>query len=223
MRTGILGGTFNPIHLAHLAIAEEARQACRLDRVIFLPAADPPHKPIAAGVAFCHRLAMVELALAGNPAFCASDLEAHRSGKSYSVETLKILRQRFPEDAFYFIIGLDSFRDLTTWKAYEKLFSLTNLVVASRPGISTDPRQLLPIAIRQQFCYSAESKNLLHDSGHAVIFLEETRLEISSTEIRNRIAAQQSIHDLVPGPVAEYIDRHGLYRRTDHCSPSNVP
>lgn len=223
MRTGILGGTFNPIHLAHLAIAEAASRTCRLDRVLFLPAADPPHKPIAGEVAFAHRLAMVELAIAENPAFCASDLEARRTGKSYSVETLKLLRKRYPDDVFYFIIGLDSFRDLASWKAYEKLFRLANLVVASRPGISTDLRALLPIAIHQQFCYSAESKNLLHNSGHAVILLEETRLEISSTEIRNRIAAQQSIHNLVPGPVADYIDRHGLYRRIDHCSPSNAP
>ncbi|HKI52464.1 MAG TPA: nicotinate-nucleotide adenylyltransferase [Geothermobacteraceae bacterium] len=211
MRTGIFGGTFNPIHLAHLAIAEEARRACRLDRVIFLPAADPPHKPIADDVPFIQRLAMVEAALAGHAGFCASDLEAQRSGKSYSVETLKILRHQHPDDSFYFIIGLDSFRDLATWKSYRQLFQLCHLVVVSRPGISTDLRQLLPIAIRQEFCYSAESKNLRHCSGNTVIFLEEPRLEISSTEIRRRVAARQTIQDLVPLSVADYIERHGLY------------
>lgn len=211
MRTGILGGTFNPIHLAHLAIAEEVRRVCRLDRIIFLPAADPPHKPIADDVPFAQRLAMVEAALAGQPGFCVSDLEAQRSGKSYSVETLKILRRQHPDDSFYFIIGLDSFRDLATWKSYRQLFQLCHLVVVNRPGISADLRQLLPIAIRQEFCYSAESKNLRHSSGNTVIFLEEIRLEISSTEIRRRVAAHQTIHDLVPAPVAAYIARHGLY------------
>ena len=211
MRTGILGGTFNPIHLAHLAIAEEARRVCRLDRVIFLPAADPPHKPIADEVPFDQRLAMVEAALADHPGFCVSSLEAQRSGKSYSVDTLEILQRRYPDDDFYFIIGLDSFRDLATWKSYEKLFRLVHLVVVTRPGISTDLRQLLPIAIREEFCYSADSKNLRHSSGNTVIFLDETRLEISSTEIRQRVAARQTIQDLVPAAVADYIDRHGLY------------
>jgi len=211
MRTGILGGTFNPIHLAHLAIADEARRVCRLDRVIFLPAADPPHKPIAGEVPFDQRLAMVELALAEHPGFCASDLEAQRSGKSYSVDTLDILQRRYPNDELYFIIGLDSFRDLATWKSYEKLFRLAHLAVVARPGISTDLHRLLPIAIREEFCYSAKSKNLRHKSGKTVIFLDETRLEISSTEIRQRVAARQTIQDLVPAAVADYIDRHGLY------------
>jgi nicotinate-nucleotide adenylyltransferase len=211
MRTGILGGTFNPIHLAHLAIAEEARRICQLDRVIFLPAADPPHKPIVGAVTFAQRLAMVEAALAGRPEFSVSSLEAQREGKSYSVETLELLHRSFPEDSFYFIIGLDSFRDLPSWKAYEKLFTLAHLIVAARPGIYVDPEQLLPIAIRQEFCYSAKSKNLRHSSGNQVFFLEQTRLDISSTEIRRRIAAQQTIDHLVPTPVADYIRRHGLY------------
>jgi nicotinate-nucleotide adenylyltransferase len=212
MRTGILGGTFNPIHLAHLAIAGEARRVCRLDRVIFLPAADPPHKPVAGAVPFAQRLAMVEAALAGRPEFSVSSLEARRTGKSYSVETLNILHQTYPDDSFYFIIGLDSFRDLSSWKAYEKLFTLAHLVVVTRPGIDASPEQLLPIAIRQEFCYSAESKNLHHSSGNKVFFLQETRLDISSTDIRRRIAALQTIDHLVPTPVAEYITRHGLYR-----------
>jgi len=211
MRTGILGGTFNPIHLGHLAIAKEARRVCRLDRVIFLPAADPPHKPVAGEVSFEHRLAMVQAAIDGTRGFSVSDLETQRSGKSYSVETLKILHRIYPDDEFYFIVGLDSFRDLATWKAYEKLFFLTNLVVASRPGIEADLDQLLPIAIRRQFCYSAESKNLRHCSGNTVIILEETRLDISSSEIRRRLAAKRPVHDLVPAPVVDYIDRHKLY------------
>jgi nicotinate-nucleotide adenylyltransferase len=108
MKTGILGGTFNPIHLAHLRIAEEVRLACGLDRVLFMPAATPPHKPLADDIPFAHRYAMVEAAVADNPYFSGCDLEAQRPGKSYSVATLEILHDQFPEDEFYFIIGMDS-------------------------------------------------------------------------------------------------------------------
>jgi nicotinate-nucleotide adenylyltransferase len=100
MKTGILGGTFNPVHLAHLRIAEEVRESCELDRVLFMPAATPPHKPLADDVPFADRLAMVEAAIAGNPAFAASDLESQRPGKSYSVRTLELLHQANPGEEF---------------------------------------------------------------------------------------------------------------------------
>ena len=118
MRTGIFGGTFNPIHLAHLRIAEEAREACGLDRVLFLPAALPPHKQSATDTPFKHRLAMVAAAVADHPGFIASDLEAQRTGASYSVDTLEALQQLYPDDSLYFIIGLDSFCDIASWKNY---------------------------------------------------------------------------------------------------------
>jgi len=212
MRTGILGGTFNPIHLAHLQIAWEACRACRLDRVLFIPAADPPHKAVTGEVSFAHRLAMVEAAVAGCDTFVVSDLEARRPGKSYSVQTLRLLRQTEPNDDYFFIIGRDSFRDLATWRDYQQLFALTNLVVVSRPGVAAPARDLLPVAIRGQFCYDAASKNLHHASGHAVIFLSETQLDISSTGIRALIAAGEPFEHLVPAAVAAYINRHRLYR-----------
>jgi nicotinate-nucleotide adenylyltransferase len=215
MRTGIFGGTFNPIHLAHLRIAEEVREACDLDRVLFLPAAQPPHKHIAGDVPFANRLAMVEAAIANHPGFAADDMEAQRPGASYSVHTFELLHQRFPGDAFYFIIGLDSFRDITSWKEYARLFSLTNIVVAYRPGYGNDdPRQLLPVAIRDQFCYDDASQNLRHLSGRQLIFVAETRLEISSTRIRELVAQQRSIRYLVPPVVADYISNHSLYRQS---------
>jgi nicotinate-nucleotide adenylyltransferase len=212
MNIGILGGTFNPIHLAHLGIAGEAREVCGLDRVLFIPAADPPHKTVAHGVSFTHRLAMVEIAIEGHAGFFASDLEGRRLGKSYSVKTLEILRRDHPRDRFFFIVGLDSFRDITSWRDYEKLFSLTSLVVASRPGIGADPLDLLPVAIRGQFCYDGRPRILPHTSGNSVIFLEETRLDISSTRIRRLVAEGRSIRDLVPVRVADYIAEHRLYR-----------
>lgn len=213
MRIGILGGTFNPIHLAHLRIAEEVREACSLDRVLFIPAADPPHKAIADEVPFAQRMAMVESAIADNSAFAVSDLESQRTGKSYSVHTLEILRRDEPDRELFFIIGMDSFRDIGSWREYRRLFHLAHIVIAARPGISADdPRALLPVAIRGDFCYDVASKTLLHRSGNRVIFLEDTLLDISSTRIRRLAAAGRSIRYLVTPAVEEYISSHGLYR-----------
>ncbi len=212
MKTGIIGGTFNPIHLAHLRIAEEVRLACGLDRVLFMPAAIPPHKSLADDIPFVHRYAMVEAAVADNPYFSACDLEARRPGKSYSVATLEILHTQFSEDEFYFIIGMDSYRAIDTWKDYSRLFQLTNLVVAARPGhAGDDPLALLPVVIRGQFCYDKQSNVLRHKSGNRVIFLQETFLDISSTRIRRQVAEHGSIRYLVPSVVDDYICRHTLY------------
>lgn len=213
MKTGILGGTFNPIHLAHLRIAEEVRIACGLDRVLFMPAATPPHKPLADDIPFVHRYAMVEAAVDDNPFFFPCDLEAQRPGKSYSVATLEILHRQFPDDEFYFIIGMDSYRAIDTWKDYSRLFGLTNLVVAARPGhVGDDPLGLLPVVMREQFCYDDSSNILRHCSGNRVIFLKETFLDVSSTRIRQQVAEQGSIRYLVPSVVEDYICRHDLYR-----------
>lgn len=213
MKTGILGGTFNPIHLAHLRIAEEVREACALDEVLFIPAAVPPHKPVAGAISFGHRLAMIEAAIADNPGFRTSDLEARRSGKSFSVDTLEIMRQADPTGERYFIVGLDSFRDIATWKEYARLFELAHLVVTARPGVELpDPLAALPVAVQNDFCYHDQLKKLRHRSGNTVIFLEETRLDISSTLIRRKVANGESIRYLVPPGVAAYIDSHGLYR-----------
>ena len=213
MRTGILGGTFNPIHNAHLLIAGKTRRLCRLDRVLFLPAAVPPHKQVAEETSFEHRLAMVELAIAETPEYAASDLEARRAGASFSVDTLEQLHTLYPDDDFYFIIGLDSFREIATWKDYRRLFELASIVVASRPGPGDDdPLQLLPVAIKDDFCYDERSLKLRHKSGRELLFIHDTRLEISSTMIRNRVAQNLPAADFVPSPVLEYIETNGLYR-----------
>ncbi|AMV71156.1 nicotinate-nucleotide adenylyltransferase [Desulfuromonas carbonis] len=213
MRIGIFGGTFNPIHLAHLRVAEEVREVCALDRVMFLPAATPPHKSVAEEVPFAERLAMVEAAIADHPDFFASDLEGRRLGKSFSVDTLEILRREQPSDEFFFLIGMDSFRDLPTWRDYRRLFSLAHIVVAPRPGVNSEqPQELLPVAMRDQFCYDATSKTWRHAGGTSLIFLAETYLDISSTRIRQLVAAGRSIRYLVPPAVAEHIRHRGFYR-----------
>lgn len=216
-RLGIFGGSFNPIHLAHLRLAEEARECCALDQVLFLPTAYSPHKPLTAELpSFAHRLAMVRAAISDNPAFVASDLEAQRPGKNYSVQTLELLRELYPGRELFFIIGMDSFRDLPTWWEYRRIFELTHLVVTRRPGVGDDDlREFLPVAIRPEFCYDSVAKTLLHRSGTRVIPLEETYLDISSTGIRALLAAGRSVRYLLPLPVADYIAQHGLYRGSE--------
>lgn len=213
-RLGIFGGTFNPIHLAHLRLAEEARERCGLDQVLFLPSADPSHKTLPEGSpSFVHRLAMVAVAIAGNPAFAVTDLEGKESGKNYSVQILERLHALYPHCEFFFLIGMDSFRDLATWHDYRRLFGLTNLVVTRRPGVDDhDLYGLLPVAIRSEFCYDPATKMLTHSSGTRIIPLEETFLEISSTSIRQLLRSGRSVRYLLPTPVADYIEQHALYQ-----------
>lgn len=215
MKTGLLGGTFNPIHLAHLRIAEEVREACALDRILFIPAAAPPHKSLHGNVGFAHRLAMVQAAIGDNPTFAVTDMESRRSGKSYSVQTLEILRQESPGEEFYFIMGMDSFLEITSWYEYRRLFELCHIVVTSRPGSHGGaPQDLLPVAVANEFCYDDASRRLLHRSGFSIIFLEETYLDISSTRIRQLVAAQRSVRYLVPTAVESYFRQHALYDDT---------
>lgn len=213
MKTGILGGTFNPIHLAHLSIAKEVMEACALDRVLFIPAAQPPHKDIAGEVSFVHRFAMVQAAIGGHPEFQVSDLEIRRSGKSYSVDTLEILRQQDPDGERFFIIGLDSYRDIASWREFAKIFTLSHVVVTTRPGvIVSEPLAPLPVAMHEEFCYADNAEEMRHQSGNRLIFLKETCMDISSTLIRSMLAKGQPVNHLVPADVIDYITENGLYR-----------
>ena len=211
MRIGILGGTFNPIHFGHLHIAEEVQKNCALDQVWFLPTCQPPHKQLAAEVPFGQRLAMVEAALDDQPDFQACDIEGQRGGTSYSVETLEQLRQQYPQNQFFFIMGLDSFQEISSWKDYPRLFELAHLVVTARPGFFGSLQQFLPVAIADRFCYDAVFKKLTHDTGFTVSEVAHTCRDISSTEIRNKLINGEPLDDLVPGPVIEYIKTHQLY------------
>lgn len=212
MKTGLMGGTFNPVHLAHLRIAEEARELCALDRLLFIPAADPPHKPLAGEVPFEQRYEMVRRAIAGNPAFDLSDIEAHRPGKSYSVDTILAIRNNCPGDELFFIIGSDSFLEIGLWHRYAEIFSLCHLIVVERPGRPVNhPLTALPIAIQGQFSYNTEANRLKHQSGHQVHFLSGCLLDISSTEIRQLAATGRSITYLVPPAVEAYIKEQRIY------------
>lgn len=214
-RIGIFGGTFNPIHLAHLRSAEEVREVQRLDRVLFVPSATPPHKRQDQLVAAEHRLAMVRLAIAGNPGFTVSTIEIERPGRSYSVDTLRALHARMPGTAFAFIMGFDAFREIDTWKEYACIFELADLIVTSRPPVvEGDLRAALPVAVRTHFCYRASQ--LEHRTGNRIIFQRISDLDISASAIRRQLKRGSSIRYLVPPPVARYIARHGLYAGRSH-------
>ena len=207
--TGVFGGTFDPIHLAHLAVAEAARDTFDLRRVLFVPAAQPPHKSDRDLTPVEHRLAMVEAAIAGNPAFEVSRIEIDRAGPSYTVDTLAALRAADGDDRLALILSEESFAELPTWHEPERVVELADvMIVAPREGyLSVDALFKLPD--RGQRSTPAEA-----------VFLDGPRIRLSASEIRERAAAGRSIRYLVPDAVAAYIGDHGLYQapRRDHRS-----
>lgn len=212
MRIGLFGGSFNPIHNAHLRIAGEALNACALDRVIFIPAADPPHKPVAGDVSFECRFQMVTMATSDTPDFLVSSIEAERAGKSYSIDTIRIFREQFPDDDLFFIIGADSFLEIGTWHRFAEIFGMCNLVVVERPGCPTvNPIDELPKAVRGEFTRDGASGRLKHQSGTALFFITGTPQAISSTEIRQLAAAGGDITSYVPPNIAAYISQQRIY------------
>ena len=212
MSLGILGGTFNPVHAAHLRLAEELAEALSLERVLFIPAAEPPLKR--SGVAPArHRLEMTRLATADNPGFEVLDLELRRAGPSYTVDTLNELTDRHPGTRLWFLIGTDAIAELDQWYQSERLFELANFAVAERPGSRpADVDALLeelPARLARRF--RRGDAGLVHDCGNELRVIPFTPLGISSTDIRKRVREGRSIRYLVPDGVAEYIRKHHLY------------
>jgi nicotinate-nucleotide adenylyltransferase len=197
-RIGILGGTFNPIHLGHLLTAQDALEQLGLERVIFIPSATPPHKVVDKLATGRDRLRMIKLAIRGNDQFEVDDIEIKRGGKSYSVDTLTALRQRNPRADLYFIIGADSLRELHLWREVARLVTLCTFVTVPRPGFEPkpviDPR--LDAATRRQL-----RQDVLR--GHAC--------DIASRDIRARVSGERSIRYLVTDAVRLYIARRRLY------------
>jgi nicotinate-nucleotide adenylyltransferase len=192
---GVLGGTFDPIHIGHLAAAEEVREALGLERVLFVPAGIPPHKPGRLITAPHHRLAMVELAIAGNPAFEVSRVELDRTGPSYTVDTLDAL---VPGRDLTLILSAESFRGLPSWQRPERILALARLAIVPRGGLAPPGKGWLEE----------------HFPGIAarIVELDAPRLRLSATDIRSRVAAGRSIRYLVPDAVIGYIGDHDLYR-----------
>jgi nicotinate-nucleotide adenylyltransferase len=195
---GILGGTFNPIHVGHLLMAQDALEQLRLDCVLFIPSAQPPHKTVDKLASARDRLRMIKLAIRDNNRFEVDDIEVKRGGKSYSVDTLLQLKRRYPRADFFFIIGADSLRELHLWREVKRLVSLCTFVTVPRPGFEAKPvidRRLDTVTRRRL------RQHILR--GHAC--------DIASRDIRARVSGGQSIRYLVPEAVRMYIARRRLY------------
>lgn len=196
MRVGVFGGTFDPIHYGHLVAAEEARSILKLDKVLIVPAGQPPHKTALPITPPEHRVAMVQLAIASNPAFVMSRVDLDRPGPHYSVDMVTRLRRELGPGDMYLIVGMDSLMDLPGWHEAERLMGLCYIVGVNRPGYTYD---LAPL-----------EKSVPGISAHIQV-LEAPQLEIASHELQERVRRGLPIKYQVPDAVEEYIHQHKLY------------
>lgn len=190
MRLGVFGGSFDPVHIGHLVVAECVRSELQLDQVRFVPAARQPLKASGHAASARDRAAMLQAAIADHPAFVMDARELDRPGPSYTVETLRSLRADFPGDQLFFIIGADAARDLDAWHEAGALPALARLVVVTRPGAAVSP-QLAPFVVTVP------------------------GIDVSATMVREMVRRGASIRYLVPRPVEDYIKAHGLYLDAD--------
>jgi nicotinate-nucleotide adenylyltransferase len=212
MKWGILGGTFDPIHVGHLRCAEEVREMFALDKILFVPNAQPPHKDYSEVTPFAQRAEMVRLAIAGHPDFFFSDLENKRAGMSYSVETIAQMLASHPQAELYFILGQDAFQTIQTWNNWEMLLLLCHVVVMTRAGWKNEGlTEILPPDYAGQFHYNAALSGYQGPIGKTIFFRQVSFLEVSSSDIRNRIKAGTSVRYLVPDAVLDYIAEAGCY------------
>jgi nicotinate-nucleotide adenylyltransferase len=215
-RIGVLGGTFNPIHLGHLRAAEEVAEALALDRVLLVPSAQPPHK--AGGDALAPgalRLAWVEAACAGNPRLSACDAEIARGGASYTVDTLRVLAEQHAGRPV-FIIGSDAFTELGTWREPKQLFALADFAVMTRPGTPGRLADWIPDALRGEFELLPGGDAARHRAtGGGLRAVAISALAVSSSDIRDRVRAGRSIRYLVPEEVRRDIEASRIYAVED--------
>ena len=213
-RVGILGGTFDPVHNGHLAVAEAVRQALALSSILFVPAFLPPHKPTYAISPFAHRAAMLDLAVADRPGFFVSRLEAEREGPSYSIDTLRTLRQALGQDVqLFFIIGMDAFAEIHTWKANRELLDHASFVVIGRPDHCQQSCGQTVAANFPGYAFVEALGSWQGNSGQGGIHpVAMAPIKVSSTEIREAVRQGRPISNRVPASVADYLKAQGLYR-----------
>ncbi len=197
-KIGIMGGTFNPIHIAHISMAEAAYRQAGLDKVVFMPSKNPPHKQDISIIPEKHRKAMIKLAISGIPYFEYSDFEFEREGITYSANTLEILCKMHPENKYYFIMGGDSFFQIENWYMPEKIMEFTTLLVINRNG--SNKEQLL-----------VHSRSLKEKYNAKVMFVDMPRMDISSSGIRKLISSGGNATRYLPLKVAEYIKDNKCY------------
>jgi len=200
VKTGVLGGTFDPVHNGHIMIAGEAMRELNLDEVLFVPTAQTPLKEDVLITPMEHRVRMVELATDGISGFRLSRIDIDREGTSYTVDTLELLKGEPGVDReLYFIIGLDNLESLYRWREPERLVNLCHLVTVRRPGYKMPELE--------------EVEKRVPGLSRSLIFLDKPEMDISATDIRQKVRDGKPVTDLVPGPVEEYIRKHGLYRQ----------
>lgn len=210
MPLGLFGGTFDPIHTAHLRLAEEARTALGLGELRFIPAGEPPHRA-APDTPAAHRLEMVRLAIADNPAFSCDDSEIRHAGRSYTVLTLERIRATAPQRPLVLLLGADAFLGLPRWHRWQELLELAHIAVAQRPEHSLDalPEPLAQL-VRSRECRDPDA--LREAPAGRIIRFETTPLAISATAIRRLVQLGHSPRYLLPEPVLDYFSAHSLYR-----------
>lgn len=214
-RTGVIGGTFDPIHLGHVAAAQAALDALSLDQVLFIPSHQPPHRPGLPRASAFDRFAMVALAINQYPAFLASDCEVRREGPSYTADTLRALHAcGHPASQIFFVIGTDAFAEIATWHDYPAVLDLAHFAVIARPGQSIDDlRHRVPaLAGRMREVGAGKTPGADGPGCATAIYLVRAHTpDVSSTEIRGRAAAHEPLTNLVSPDVERYIRRHRLY------------
>lgn len=215
-RIGILGGTFNPVHYGHLAASEEVRQRLNLDLVLFVPSYLPPHKREEDIPSADQRLQMIRLAVSGNPHFMASDLEVKRKGRSYTLDTILALRDLYPGADLFFITGLDTFLEISTWHQWQKLLGLSAFVVLSRPGYRFS--DLLKMNFMENWTAQLSSldkgeiNEVVSKSHDFTLYLVRIpHYDISSTDIRTRVRERRPVKYLLPESVEHYIIKNKFY------------
>ncbi len=212
-RVGILGGTFDPVHEGHLAAADAALRALSLDRVLFIPSHQPPHRPATPRASAFHRFAMVSLAVASRDQFAASDLELQRPGPSFTADTLRELHgSGLGPLQLFFIAGTDAFAEIASWREYPALLDLAQFVVIARPGQSFDALRDRVPELAPRMRPVGDGRDVPPDGGSCAVFLVNAATpDVSSTEIRERAARGLSLAGLVAPEVERHIRKHGLY------------
>jgi nicotinate-nucleotide adenylyltransferase len=213
-RLGVLGGTFDPVHFGHLDAGDAAQSALGLDEVRLIPSHDPPHRVVDPRASAFHRFALVSLAVAARPSWRVSDVEVARQGASYSVDTLRALHaEGWNAAQIFFILGSDAFAEIATWRQFPDVLDAAQFVVVARPGVTLDEALSRTSQLRPRMREPADAGALTGETG---VFLVEARTrDVSSTEIRTRLAAGRPIDDLVPASVARHITAHQLYGAVD--------
>ena len=214
-RIGIFGGTFNPIHRGHVKAALEVQRIFRLDKILLIPSFIPPHKGSPGVASPSHRLKMVELAVASHPRIFPSSVEIEAKGKSYSILTLAKLKKRHPDSLMFFIMGVDAFLEIDTWRDYEKVLEQCHFIVISRPGyVLEDANNVLGGGYKNRMVQIFDSIDLekAEQQDHKIFLLSMPALDIASKDIRKKVRLGESITGLVPEPVRKYISLNGLYQ-----------